>query len=394
MINSDKILAWLGSITRYIGRIIRLFDQLYFDYKVHLDMRKNVARPFIKCVLDQFRLLINSGVTAKEYYMQTLWDLDIRKREFLGAFGSFEWQSASNVGGYTALMDDKLMFDVILRARGTVTGKTLAIYSRTAPSIGYPVIRDAMTFEKWFLENGENTFIKPLRGINGKGTLSIGKRLPSVLPSWEQLPLKQPLSLDAIVEHICSKSNPEFIIQKRLIPSTETAIFSENVLQTLRIMTLQSNRGVDIVAAALKIGSGKSAVDNLLHGENMIAAVNLDNGKLGAAVEVINGKPVWHSKHPISGASIEGYHLKNIEEIKILVRRAAECFPWFKSIGWDVGLTEDGPLILEGNHWADVLLIQIAHQKGILSWPEYRKFFNEYHLYRRVGMGFMKPLLN
>lgn len=356
-------------------------------------MRKDIARPFVQCVLDQFRLLINSGVTAKEYYMQALWNLDIRKGEFLGAFGSIEWQTTSSAESYKALMDDKLLFDVILRVAGITTGKTLAIYSKTAPSISYPVIRDTVTFEGWLLENGENIFIKPLRGINGKGTLSIGKRLPSAQPSWEQLPLKQSLPLDAIIEHMSSQGNQEFIIQKRLVPSDETAIFSENVLQTLRVMTLRSNRGIDLVAAAMKIGSGKSAVDNLLHGENMIAAVNLDDGKLEAAVEVINGKPVWHSLHPVTGAPIEGYHLKNIDEIRRLVIRAAECFPWFKSIGWDVGLTEDGPLILEGNYWADVLLIQIAHQKGILSWPEYRAFFNEHHLYRRIGMGFMKPLL-
>lgn len=376
-------------------RTAHLLRQLNQDVKVHLGMRGSITQPFGLCILDQLRLLIKSGITAKEYYIQALWNPDlpkVRKREYLGEFGSHKWQTAGNVKGYAALMDDKLLFDVILRAAGVATGTTLVIYSRVAPVIHYPVIRDVAALKNWLLESGENIVIKPLKGINGKGVLSIGKRLPSVQPSWEQLPLRQSLSLDAIIEHIHSQVDGEFIVQKRLIPSSETARFSANVLQTLRIMTLWRGGAIRLVAAAIKVGSGRSAVDNLLEGKNMIAAVNLDNGKLGAAVEIVEGKPVWHASHPITGSPIEGVCLNNMDEIKKLVVRAAECFPWFKSVGWDVALTTEGPSILEGNYWADVLLIQTAHQKGILNWPEYRALFNDNELYRYIGMGFMRPL--
>lgn len=380
---------------RYIARIIELFSLVSIDFRIHLKMRKDIARPFFLCVVDQFRLLNNSGVTAQEYYMQALWDpalLAREKREYLGAFGSLKWQTTNNDVSYEALMSDKLLFDVVLRNAGIPTVKTLAIYSKTAPSTYYPVIKDAKAFENWLQENGENIFIKPLRGINGKGTLSIGKRLNTSQPTWERLPLEQPLSLDTIINHVRNPSDREFIIQKRLMPSAETAKFSTNVLQTLRVMTLRSNPGISLVAAAIKIASGNSEVDNLLQGKNLLAAVNLDNGRLGAAVEIVNGKPVWHSIHPTSGTLIEGTYLNNIDEIKTLVMRAAENFPWFTSIGWDVALTEEGPLILEGNHWSDVILIQLAHQKGLLGWHQYRAFFNDNRLYRKIGMGFMKPL--
>jgi hypothetical protein len=376
-------------------RTVHLLRQLNEDIRVHFDMRGRITRPFRLCVLDQLRLLLSSGITAKEYYIQALWDPDlpdIRKREYLGTLGSYSWQTVGNIKGHGALMEDKLLFDVILRSAGVTTGTALAIYSRWAPEIQYPVIRDVPALKKWFLESGENTFIKPLRGMNGKGALSIGKRLSSVEPSWEQLPLRQPLSIGKIIEHINSHPEEEFIIQKRLIPASDTARFSADVLQTLRVMTLRRRSGICLVAAVIKIGSGRSAVDNLLEGKNMIAPVNLDNGKLGAAVEIVEGNQVWHTSHPVTGVPIEGTHLENIDDIKKLVTRAAECFPWFKSVGWDVALTAEGPLILEGNYWADVLLIQTAHQKGMLNWPEYRALFNDDQLYRYIGMGFMRPL--
>ncbi|MCO6441759.1 MAG: hypothetical protein J5I81_11865 [Nitrococcus mobilis] len=382
-------------LLRYAARIDRLFNQVNQDIRVHLSKRKNTTRPVTWRIFNQIFLLINSGVSAKEYYLQSLWSSNLSKqkrREYLGGFGSYEWQTAKNIKGYTALMDDKFLFDVILRTAGLNTGTTLAIYSETALYSSCLVLKDAAAFKRWFVSNGENIFIKPLRGINGKGTLSIGKRLPAAQSSWEQLPSKQSISLDEVSNRICNRNGEEFIIQKRLMPSAEMAQFSKNVLQTLRVMTLRGAHDIKLVAAALKIGSGKSAVDNLLHGKNMIAAVNLDNGKLSAAVEAIDGEPVWHSSHPISNAPIEGFQLQNINEIKSLVLRAAENFPWFKTVGWDVALTADGPIILEGNYWADILLIQIAHKKGVLSWPEYRAFFYNNQLYRRIGMGFMRPL--
>lgn len=290
-------------------------------------------------------------------------------------------------------MDDKFLFDMLLQKAGINTSTTLAVYSKNAHYSHCLILNSAEKLKQWLASNEEHIFIKPLRGINGKGTLSIGERLLTIQPLWEQLPLKTPISLDEIAKHVCNKNSEEFIIQKRLTPSAATAQFSNNVLQTLRVMTLRSDNSIKLVAAALKIGSGKSAVDNLLHGKNMIAAINLNSGELSAAVEIINGEPAWHTSHPVSNAPIKNFRIKNIDEIKSLVLRAAENFPWFNSIGWDVALTENGPLILEGNYWADILLIQIAHQKGMLSWPEYRAFFKENQLYRRIGMGFMRPLL-
>lgn len=384
-------------LLRYTSRITRLLNQVNQDIRVHIVKRKTTTRPVIWRIFSQLFLLINSGVSAKDYYLQSLWEFDLSKqnrREYLGGFGSYEWQTAKNIKGYTALMDDKFLFDVILRTAGLRTSTTLAIYSKEAFYSHCLTLTNIAAFKKWFISNGENVFIKPLRGINGKGTLSIGQRLPNTQSLWETLPEKQPISLDEISKHISDRSGDEFIIQQRLTPSYETALFSQNVLQTLRVMTLHDTRGTKIVAAALKIGSGKSPVDNLLYGKNMIAAVNLDNGELGAAVEAIDGEPVWHASHPISNAPIEGTKLKNISEIKTLVLRAAEIFPWFKTVGWDVALTVDGPIILEGNYWANILLIQIAHKKGLLSWPEYRDFFNTNQLYRKIGMGFMRPLLD
>ena len=383
-------------LLKHAARLERLFRRISQDIRVHLSKRTNTTRPLLWRVLDQTLLLINAGISAKDYYLQTLWDSNLsakQKREYLGGFGSYEWQTEEHLKGYTSLMDDKLLFDMILRTAGVPTGKILAIYSQNTLCSHCPVLKDVASFEKWLIANGENIFIKPLRGINGTNTLSIGVRLETMPPTWEQLPLKKPLLLNEITKHVSRRNDAEFIIQKRLIPSVETARFSENVLQTLRVMTLRHNHETKPVAAALKIGSGKSAVDNLLHGQNMIAAVDLENGKLSAAVEAIDGEPVWHRSHPVSNAPIDGFQLQNIDELKSLVMRAADNFPWFKSIGWDVGLTADGPLILEGNHWSNLLLIQIAHQRGVLGWPEYRAFFNDNQLYGRIGMGFKRPLL-
>ena len=46
-----------------------------------------------------------------------------------------------------------------------------------------------------------------------------------------------------------------------------------------------------------------------------------------------------------------------------LVLKAHKLFPSFQTVGWDVAVTPDGPLLLEGNHNWDMEMLQIVHHK-------------------------------
>ncbi len=53
----------------------------------------------------------------------------------------------------------------------------------------------------------------------------------------------------------------------------------------------------------------------------------------------------------MTGIKFEGFKLPYTEEIKALVKKAALVLPDFRYVGWDVCITPDGPLIVEGNDY-------------------------------------------
>ena len=177
----------------------------------------------------------------------------------------------------------------------------------------------------------------------------------------------------------------EYLVQRRLQPSTQLASFAPDVLQTARVVTLLDGGEPKIVAAALKISTGKEPIDNLLRGENLIAPIDTTSGELGIAVSFENYRQRFHAQHPQTDAPIHGVVLEDWHAAADLAKRAALAFPWFKNIGWDIGFTLDGPVVIEANYHADMMLIQLAHTRGLLEWHEFQDLFDRFDLRRYVG---------
>ena len=59
------------------------------------------------------------------------------------------------------------------------------------------------------------------------------------------------------------------------------------------------------------------------------------------------------------------------KEVLDLCSRAARIIPNLRSVGWDVALTPDGPVIVEGNPDWDLPMVQV-HTDGLLQ-PDVRR---------------------
>jgi len=55
--------------------------------------------------------------------------------------------------------------------------------------------------------------------------------------------------------------------------------------------------------------------------------------------------------HPDSGVKFEGYAIPYFREAVEMVMRMHEALQGIHSIGWDVAISPDGPIIIEGNDW-------------------------------------------
>ena len=160
---------------------------------------------------------------------------------------------------------------------------------------------------------------------------------------------------DALVPH----ADGRYIIQERLHNHPELIRLSgTEALQAVRIISLVDNDGqVHILHAHLKVIEGDELVDTLLRGltGNIEASVELQHGILGPANRVLGtGATVATLPvHPKTKIAFEGLRLPFWAEACHLVRQTAVKFIPIRTIGWDVALTPDGPVIVEGNVWWD-----------------------------------------
>lgn len=160
------------------------------------------------------------------------------------------------------------------------------------------------------------------------------------------------------VEEIISK-HAMIIFQKKLIQHKDMSALNPTSVNTLRIVTCYTENGVEILKAGLRVGTTASSVDNWATG-GVIVGIN-DEGKLK---EFGFYKPCIASKkitvHPMSNITFKDYQIPYYKEAIELVKRAHEyCYGIF-GIGWDVAITENGPVLIEGNDNFDTALMQIV----------------------------------
>ncbi len=155
------------------------------------------------------------------------------------------------------------------------------------------------------------------------------------------------------------------VIQPRVAVHPDLADLALEALPTVRIVTMLGIDGPpEPVSATFRFPSDPAAqVDNMKAG-GLIAAVDLVEGTLGVACKGYGGGDV--AVHPVTGAAITGRVLPGWPAARSLVVRAHHsAFGDYALIGWDVALTPDGPVLIEGNGKPGVLMPQRAARRGL-----------------------------
>lgn len=132
-------------------------------------------------------------------------------------------------------------------------------------------------------------------------------------------------------------------------------------LNTLRVMTTAVNGKSKIIFAAARIGNGRSVTDNF-SGGGMAVLVDRETGRLRG--NALNKKLESFSRHPVTDLQLDGYPVPYWREIQQMCKKAALVNEGVNLMGWDVGITNDGPLLIEGNRGPGWDLVQVLLGKG------------------------------
>lgn len=245
-----------------------------------------------------------------------------------------------------------------------------ALYGLFHPMFGYCVtgapLKDEIDFQKLLLPlTGRAIIIKPVDGLKGSqiARFHIDSGGTLINPQGIECPCRE------VVKQI-GKGNG-FLIEDCLINHPDIRVFNPSSLNTCRVVTF-INRGGScrILFATARFGRRGSVTDNWSAG-GVAVGIDVDTGTLGRGLLLPQFGGGWTEVHPDSGQPFAGTVLPHWQEVLALVKQAAESLPWCHAIGWDVAITPDGPVLVEGNGQWNPSLGQ-AFTGGLLT-PELRK---------------------
>jgi len=129
---------------------------------------------------------------------------------------------------------------------------------------------------------------------------------------------------------------------------------SNRALAALRVVTGMNEAGqAEFVVALIGLPHGARASSV----RPILCSIEPETGRIRRATR-LNGEPV--DVHPDTGVTLAGVTLPYWRESVELARRAhAVAFPRFAFLGWDIALTERGPVLLEANSGWGVMFHQV-----------------------------------
>lgn len=195
-----------------------------------------------------------------------------------------------------------------------------------------------------FLNKNKEFMIKPLDGLGGHDVRKMNRNEVKNTSEF----------------HTYLKDNRMFL-EELIIQHKKMNNLCPSSVNTLRIMTFVNNGKSEILYAALRVGNGVNDVDNF-HKGGMGVSINTKEGKLkGNAID----KDLNEFKmHPTTKIYFNNYELPYWKETKKLVLDAALVNQNIKVVGWDVAITKNGPVLVEGNRRPGFDLVQVLSKKG------------------------------
>jgi hypothetical protein len=155
-----------------------------------------------------------------------------------------------------------------------------------------------------------------------------------------------------------------WIVQPRLVQHSALSKIYPGAINTIRVDTLVTGEQVEFGSAILRMGLGGRVVDNGRAG-GLSAAVNIETGRIcrpAFRTPLFDTARTPYDRHPDTGEPILGFELPFWADLRGLVTTAALSCRKLRTIGWDVVLAPDGPVLLEANHQWDTDLMQ-------MHWP-------------------------
>jgi hypothetical protein len=309
-----------------------------------------------------------------EYYDYHVWRQRERqaRRAFVGYRRVWKLQEALSSPRWWGEANDKQTYYSLCKAWGIPHPEVRAIFVERNTRHGGGGIATLCTLDevRAFLASPAARlplFIKPFRsqtGIGGAGVAGYDATSDRVtLINGDTARVEDVVQPDAAKHRYWPAG---CVLQEVMRPHPEIARRTGGRLCTVRVLVLIERDGPRVLQAALRVAQGSNMVDNMRHGEtgNSAGPVDVATGMVQRQLVDPGFREREVRTHPDTGEDIVGFVLPDWEAAMELCRRASLCFGGFRALGWDVALSDRGPLLVELNAPFDMDAAQLMSKTG------------------------------
>lgn len=329
-------------------------------------------KSFFSCFWDQLVYALHYGYNNEEYYIYGL-DIigsDNKQRDFIPEYFNIDnllYQNRNYVSkeskkfsyyNYLCILRDKWVFSKIMEGVGFPIPRTVGLifHGHYIPNGGH----DMVPLSSLLLSDND-LLAKPISGNGGKGICHLVIKNSMIL--YNNKPLSEVQLEELFKDNI-------YILQE-YIHNQHPAMIAlyAGSINTLRITLATTNNTIQLLGVMCLMGARGAEYSNW-HFGGVCVNVNID-GKLDKYGFSFFDKRITH--HPDSGTIFEGYQIPYFKEAILMAKQAMNIFYGLKTIGFDIAITENGPVFIEGNDGWGIAAHQMVENSGWAN--SYKKLF-------------------
>jgi hypothetical protein len=325
--------------------------------RVRDEIGLSLWRQFVGICVASFR----HGLDAQAYYM----------------FELYRRPSGARASGFLTRYETKnglfkvLTWQIPKSRKRSLLGDKMSVY-RMCEEHGIPHIPILMTAERgrstlWHDRSAlaRDLFIKP-RQLKGARETETLRYVDGMYVNRDNAML----TLGALLAHVATKSqSTPLLVQPRIVNHSDLADLAETSLIVLRVITCLDENGRPKVTHGMLRVLCKLEPTWPIDVE-LGAPIDLGTGRLGRMTgDKAEMALDWFTDHPVTRARVQGRIVPFWDEACAVAIGAHTACADRLLVGWDIAISPEGALLVEGNAYADVDFLQRVARRPIGDSP-------------------------
>lgn len=354
-------MTFIGYLICESGRIL-----LKKGYKNHSDLIRgvslykitppNIKKSLIKCLREVIMLYNYWNAFPDTYFRMGMFAKSYKDYDRMKSFvpqGAYAKLSMDKHSEYHLLIDDKILFHDIMTQYGLPVPTRFFTFRGGEFRHGQELLTDAEVDTIIRGISDDRIFVKKFTGGAASGVSVFTKKENGVYVDKDG---------DIVSASMIRKkfSNQDFFFEKQIIQEPVLSQFNPDTVNTIRVLTYNNK----IVSATVRFGGKGEYVDNV-SANGVAVSLDIETGILGDYGMKMYSTIEHFYEHPDSHIPFKGTKVTQWSEVRSVVERTLKYLPYYKSVGFDVATTKEGPVILEINTGAGINLSQMGKEKGL-----------------------------